>query len=285
MGTKIIDYIKALNELSEELLRSHAHLLAGKNIRRKRELIQLIKLDLDKLTHALLEVRENSAFSVLGDFFENSTVDAGNVHGKLAEPYIYHVGFEIHEPLDLVLYGINHWIERSKYVLGADMRVSGFTRFPASQQFQRRVGAYTEIMRIWLQVNERTLMLELFDIQRPADAMLAAAPKLTHRNFNGLFRPEDSTPTHKESLGRLFAGDEIWHYALFVKQPSDVVSLHAELEALAAGNSEYALPYAAPVHNQNDDSFHTKVIHNVQPDGPRLELEFVTQYAAVGASA
>ena len=160
------------------------------------------------------------------------------------------------------------------------MRVRDVLRFPASPSFQKRVGAYAEIMRIWLQVNERVLMLELFDIHRPADAVLAGgAPKLTHRNFQGLFRSDDAAPGHRQRLTRLVAEDEIWHYAFYVKRPVDVMELHAEWKALAAHNSNYVLPYAAPVHNQHDGSFHTKIIHRARPGVHRRELEFVTQCA------
>src|SRR5207249_2675393 len=160
------------------------------------------------------------------------------IRGRLADQHIYHVGFEIHEPLDLVLYGINHWIEHSKRAVGANMKVRNFLRFPASPAFQQRVGAYAEIMRIWLQLDERVLMLELFDISRAADSVLASAPKLTHRSFKGLFRDDGPGSGHQQRLDRLFASDEIWHYAFHVKRPADVMELHTEWQTLVAGNSD-----------------------------------------------
>ena len=275
MASEVFNYIAQVNKLSEELLHSHSDLLERKNIRRKHDLIQAIKLDLDKLGHALTEVKDNDAESVLQRFFNGLPVDLPDICARLTSPLIYHVGFEIHEPLSLVLYGINHWIEHSKRVLGVHMRVKDYLRFPASQAFQDRVSAYVEIMRIWLEVNERVLMLELFDIYRPADSALAAAPKFTHRNFNGLFQGEDMD-RHGERLTRVFAVDEIWHYAFYVRRPSDVLDLHAKCQSLAANNRGYFLPYTAPVHNRYDGSFHTKIVRTT---GARLEVEFVTQYS------
>jgi hypothetical protein len=275
VSSEIFDYVREVNRLCDGLLATHTLLLDRKNIRRKRELIQVIKVDLDKLAHALLEVKENHSATVLAEFFGEVPVDQSAIAARLAEDRIYHVGFEIHEPLDLVLYGIEHWIREARHTLGASMRVRHFLRFPASPAFQKRVDAYTEIMRIWLDVNDRTLMLELFDIHRPVDSDLAAgALPVKHRNFQGLF--SDPVPGHTERMERLFGDDDIWHYALHVRRPADVTELHAELEALARRDSLYFLPYAAPVHNPHDGSFHTKVVHRASGSAGRMELEFVT---------
>lgn len=286
MATKAFDYVREVNQFSEELLRCHGELLARKNITRKPELLKLIKLDLDKLTHALVEVKDTRASAVLRNFFDGSAL-AESACERLAEDYVYHVGFEVHEPLGLVLYGIVHWIEHSNEALDAEMHIVDFLKFPASPAFQKRVGAYAEIMRIWLQVHARVLMLELFDIHRPVDSVLAAAPRPTHRNFHGLFRSEDDVlEGHDERLTKLFGSDEIWHYALHVRKPADVEVLHGELRGLAARDSGYFLPYASPVYNQHDGSYHTKVVRHGGSERCRLELEFVTQkseaLAAVG---
>jgi hypothetical protein len=280
---ELFDYVREVNRLCDSLLATHTALLGQKNIHRKRELIQVIKVDLDKLAHALLEVKENHPQRVLEEFFESTAVDISAITAMLAETRIYHVGFEVHEPLDLVLYGIDHWIQEARHALGADMKVKDYLRFPASPAFQKRVGAYTEIMRIWLEVNDRTLMLELFDIHRPVDAELASgALPVKHRNFQGLF--SDPVPGHADRMARLFGDDDIWHYALHVRRPAEVTELHAELQALAAHDSTYFLPYAAPVHNPHDGSFHTKVVHRAGSGG-RMELEFVTRFEAAGDQA
>ena len=280
MIASALSYVQAVNRLSDDLLSSHRDLLGRKNIRNKGQLLQLIKIDLDKLTHALVEVKENRAPAVLQRFFETSSVDWKDVRGHLVGPSIYHVGFEIHEPIDLVLYGINHWIEQSKRSLGVNMRVCDRLRFPASIAFQQRVGAYTEILRIWLEVDETVLMLELFDIHRPADSAIQSAPKPTHRNFHGLFRVNDAAQGHGNRLNLLFGTDPIWHYALYVRGPADVMELHSKFKELAVSNSNYTLPYEAPVYNQHDRSFHTKIVRPANEIGTRLELEFVTQKPA-----
>src|SRR4051794_14286426 len=121
----MFDYVRELNAVCEELLRSHGDLLERKNIRRKRELIQLIKLDLDKLAHALLEVKDGQAPSVLRSFFgEALPAERRDAIGdRLRDRGIDHVGFEVHEPLDLVVQGIHHWIEQSKKTMGGSMRI------------------------------------------------------------------------------------------------------------------------------------------------------------------
>ena len=265
-------------KLSDELLSSHGELLGNKNIRSKRELIQAIKLDLDKLAHALYEVKGSGAPAVLESVFGGSALTPATVAERLADQEIYHVGFEIHEPMSLVLHGIHHWIEHSQQALEAEMKVLTFLRFPASPAFQKRVNAYTEIMRIWLLVNGRTLMLELFDIHRPAEPVLDTAPRITHRNFHGLVEEDEEIANgHPERVARLFSNDEIWHYALYAKRPADVNDLHLEFQTLAARDSNFVLPYEAPVHNPHDDSFHTKIIHRSNQGG-RIELEIVTKY-------
>jgi hypothetical protein len=272
-----LDYVRHLNQLCEDLLVSHRELLGHKNIRRKQQLIRAIRLDLDKLTHALVETKENEARSVLRTFFGESGLVSG-ICDRLADQNIYHVGFEIHEPIALVLFGIRHWIEHSRRALDVHMAVREYLHFPASQAFQTRVGANAEIMRIWLEVNDRVLMLELFDIQRPADSILAAAPEMTHRNFHPLFNSHESEAGHPHRLARLFASDEIWHYAFHVKSPADVEEIHRELEEIAAREAGFAMAYRAPVHNRYDGSFHTKVIRAGNASAARLELEFVTDY-------
>src|SRR5262249_9792598 len=93
---ELFDYVREVNRLCDGLLLTHTDLLVRKNIRRKRELIQVIKVDLDKLAHALLEVKENHPQAVLEDFFGSAPVDRRGISGRLVEPRIYHVGFEIH---------------------------------------------------------------------------------------------------------------------------------------------------------------------------------------------
>lgn len=266
--------VKAIHGKYEQLLYTHRELLMRKNVWTRQRLIQIIKLDLDKLAHALLEVKESHAAHVLHTFFAEHTALLPTIMPRLEHEYISHLGFEIHEPLDLVLYGINHWIARTRRTLKGDLHLSDFLRFPASAAFQARVGAYTEIMRIWIQVEGRTLMLELFDIHRPVDAFLAGgAPKVTHRNFDCLLTCGNTRAGRYSRFAHLFNPDEIWHYALYVKSVEDVMQLHADLYQLAAHDPGYVLPYQEPVQNHGDGSLHTKII-NLRSE---LEVEFITQ--------
>jgi hypothetical protein len=270
-----LDYVRRLNGFCEEMLRDHGDLLERKNIRRKGQLLRAIRLDLDKLAHALVETGNNRAIEVLHAFFGDAGgADAEAIRARLAGDGIYHVGFEIHEPAALVLRGIRHWIEQSRRASGVRIAIDRYLEFPASEAFQRRVGAYAVIIRIWLEVRDRILMLELFDIHRPVDAALAGAPPLTHRSFHPVFAESDSD--HRRRLTQLFAQDSIWHYALYVQSPADVDWLHERLGAVTERRPDISLAYGAPVHNRHDCSLHTKAIRVGGPWGPRLELEFVT---------
>lgn len=284
MESQADDYISALNSQYDELLRAHGEPLQRKNVHSKHDLIQVIKLDLDKLTHGLVELQDTAAADVLQDFFSDSAMDVADVDRRLQQPYINHVGFEIYEPLDLTVFGIQRWIELSRATLGANIKIQTSLRFPASAAFQQRVGAYTEILRIGLRVNDRMLMLELFDISRPLDeVLLAGRHNPTHRNFHGLFSDEHAPPGHRQRLAQLFASDRIWHYAFHVRHPTDVVALHAQLLALAASNAGFSVPYEQPIHNRHDRSFHTKVISHATQMRARMEIEFVTEYVESAA--
>jgi len=265
--------VRTLSQAYTGLLQTHGELLARKNVHSKQRLLQIIKLDLDKLTHALLEVRSRRARPVLNRFFAGHKSLLPDIAERLAGDAIDHLGFEIHEPLDLVLHGLNHWITRTRRSFQCSLEIQDFLRFPASHPFQRRVGGYTEIMRIWIRVQERTLMLELFDIYRPVDGFFAdGSPKsLTHRNFDCLVAPAGSTGEDARTVESLFQRDAIWHYAFRVKSFEDVMHLHEDLQRLAAQDHIYRLPYDAPVRNLGDGSLHTKIVH--QAAG--LEVEFV----------
>lgn len=265
--------IRTLSQAYAGLLQTHGELLARKNVHSKQRLLQIIKLDLDKLTHALLEVRSGSARPVLNGFFADHAAILPPILARLAGETIDHLGFEIHEPLDLVLQGLNHWLTKTRRSFQCSLEIQDFLRFPASHPFQKRVGGYTEIMRIWIRVQERTLMLELFDIYRPVDDFFAdGRPKaLTHRNFDCLVTHPDTTGSAAHNVESLFLGDAIWHYAFRVRRFEDVIFLHEKLQALAAQDPIYHLPYDGPVRNLGDGSLHTKIVNRASG----LEVEFV----------
>ncbi len=265
--------IKTLNQSYAGLFHTHGEPLRRKNVHSKQRLLQIIKLDLDKLTHALLEVKERRTWPLLKNFFADHEALLPKITARLEGNAIDHLGFEIHEPLDLVLHGLNHWMTKTRRTFQCSLEIHDFLRFPASDAFQTRVGGYTEIMRLWIQLNERTLMLELFDIHRPVDEFFAKGlPKpLTHRNFDCLVTHTGTVGRDAEQVKSLFQGDAIWHYALPVRSFADVMQLHEELQTLTAGDPTYRLPYAAPVRNRGDGSLHTKIINRAAD----LEIEFV----------
>ena len=265
--------IKTLSQSYAGLFLTHGELLQRKNVRSKQRLLQIIKLDLDKLTHALLEVKERRAGPILTRFFAGHKTLLPAIAGRLEQNVIDHLGFEIHEPLDLVLHGLDHWLTKTRRTFQASLAIQDFLRFPASTAFQQRVGGYTEIMRLRVQVNGQTLMLELFDIHRPVDEFFVSVrPKpLIHRNFDCLVTSAGIKDKDMGQVESLFQGDEIWHYAFRVRGGAEVMQLHEELQALAVSDPTYRLPYAAPVHNAGDGSLHTKIIHQAAD----LELEFI----------
>jgi hypothetical protein len=62
----VSDYIRELHRLSGELLLLYGGLLKNENTQRRRDSARAIRLDLDKLAEALIEVRDKSAREVLG---------------------------------------------------------------------------------------------------------------------------------------------------------------------------------------------------------------------------
>lgn len=273
MSTQTLDPVKYAYVVCERLLASHEQILAKKNIYTTSELLQLIKIDFEKTIHALLEVRNKEAHQMVRAFFEGHEEIVSDIEPAIGR-HLYHFGFEIYEPLDVVLYGFERWIERSKQILGIDIKVSKFLRFPASAQFQKRVGAYTEIMRIWLQVEERELMLELFDIYRPARPFLPESVAINTRNIQALLSNNGFFPHHDDVMRKLFAKDNIWHYAIYVTSQEKIWKLHNNFSPFVLQNDAYKLAYDAPVLNKHDGSFHTKIINQVKG----LEIEFVTQF-------
>src|SRR5271166_5204908 len=95
MTAPVFDRVKELNRLSADLLCSHGESLARKSIRTRYELVQAIELDLDKLMHALVEVKENSAERLLRRLAGDSAIRGEDIGGRLSDERLYHVGFEI----------------------------------------------------------------------------------------------------------------------------------------------------------------------------------------------
>lgn len=242
--------------------------LTAKSILSSNDLIQTIAIDFEKIMHALLEVHHKPSARVLDDLFGTDQQITAYAKSLLKSPKMFHVGLEVYEPLDVVLYGFDQWIKRSRGILGMDIHMSRHLRFVASMAFQQRVGAFAEIVRLWLTVDDEQLMLELFDIHRPVQIR----PSGTNtRNLNLLLNNKGIYPNHDLAMKKLFEQDQIWHYALELQSAEMVDALHHEVLALANQNSIYRVVYPQPVHNIQDLSYHTKIINTAI----QTEVEFV----------
>jgi len=264
------NYDKALQFRS--LLKSHQELLQKKNSYDPTSLLELIKIDTEKVLLALAEVKGRQVPGLLQTFFAGHDELLALLYSVVDVEKLFHVGFEIYEPMDLVVAGFEHWSRRFERLLETEIQVVRSLRFPASAAFQKRVKASAEIMRIWMRVGGEELMLELFDIHRPAPhvppktAGPFSIPDLRHR----LVAPGLS-PDHDQVLQHHFGNDFIWHYAISVQEMQSVEQLHGAFERLVGWNRGFQLAYPACVYNQHDGSYHTKLIHPLK----HLELEFV----------
>jgi len=246
------------------LLNAHQDMLDVKNIRTEEELARIVQADLDKIVWAVSELKNMTAPQLLTEFFGEDEIFLPGVGNRA----LNHIGFEICEPLDLLLYDFGRRFGNPR------TKIWKMLRFPASPQFQERAGAYVEIMRIWLKINACELMLELFDMHRPIDVSVLAPPS------GGVLDSHDlSGPADRRFPASLLAHDEIWHYAVYVDRTEYVSELHECLRSLARENSGYVLPFPTIVHNRHDGSFYTKIINSEK----RLELEFVTETGSESA--
>lgn len=174
--------------------------------------------------------------------------------------YADHIGFQIHEPLDIWLDGAAGWAER----LGVEL--VGRKRFTASEAFQGRVGAFVEMAQVWFMKDGRQVELELFDIhhrvplgQAAADIDAAAAG---HRLTEGTF----------DELRALLVSDDIWHFGVRVGSVDEVESLHVRFQDLCRADRRFRLRTEETVANRWHGSVHTKLA-NLDTG---VEVEFLT---------
>lgn len=268
--------IRELNTLVERMMHTRRDLLERKGICSKQELLRMFKLDMVHILNALWEVHDGSAELVTHEFFGEAPALIPVVNGALQHNFIYHLGFECYEPLDLLLYGFEHWMKRTREQSSLDIHVSGYQRFTASNAFEHRVGATTEILRIWVKLGERELMLELFDIHRPhsANELLRTGMPVNRAPADSpVRRGMEQVPRIRTALS--LSQDPVWHYALYAQSAERVHSLHSHFQQLVAESPHYRLAYQSPVENAGDGSVHTKLLNVTR----RLELEIVNQHA------
>lgn len=286
----------ATNRLVDRMAEKHVRVLESKGIVGKQLLLRGVRKDFTRIRHALLEVSSRSPESLLRSFFADEPGIRRLVGDAVQDKHINHLGFEVHEPLDLIIYGFQHWIERGRELEGMDVQLISSHRFTASRELQQRVNAYSEILRLSLSVEGQELMLELFDIHRPMPLMecdrckhssVCSAREAEEPTFSSLrLKREEHTQgpwcqlidrVMGDSLRPVFRHDPIWHYALQVQSEAQVQSLHELFRGLCMRNAEYSMPYAGVVSNHQDRSLHTKLVNR----RIHLELEVVMQKPVV----
>ena len=231
----------------ENLLNLHKKTLDVKNIKTKQDLIKIIRLDFEKIIYALSELENKETPQLLKEFFSEHKEVVPDILAQLERSHLYHIGFEVNEPLELVLFGFKNSIKKFSQGLDGELKILRVLLFPASQAFQKRVNAYADIMRIWMQIRNHELMLELFDIHHPVDRVI---------------------PKNKYQVD---VKDNIWHYAVYVDSAEKVRQLHNYFKNLVETHTIYHLPFKSIIDNKNDGSFLTKIINKQT----KIEIEFV----------
>ena len=263
---------KRLKTRLDKSLKRHRYALEKKGIASTSSLLQAVRLDLVKAYFVLAEIHNRTAAEVVRGFFADHPGIVPEILPKLDQPRLHHLGFEVHEPHDIVLPGFYHWARQLGRRLEIPVRVNGTLRFPSSANFQGRVGAYTEMMQIWVEVNGRELLIEMFDIYRPRETSWSAKEWLGVGRWQELLQ-NDGVFQQSNVLPPLLKGDKIWHYGIHVSDPASIEALHDTLTAFISDKRHYKLSYEKPVLNPRDTSLHTKIINQAQG----LEIEFLTQ--------
>lgn len=249
------------------LLTAYSSLLNTKQIDNEQALSEVLDCDFEKVFHALVEIQSVDVDQVLENFFSDCSISVPPILANNGNYKLSHVGFEICEPLDIVMENLPLWLEKLSSIFEKPVTLKKELRFSASAAFQKRVNAAVEILCLWLQIDEQLLMLELFDIAHPITHLLP--------DQQTLLNPSDSDKheSHQALAMRyLFQNDSIWHYSISVGNKEVVQQLHEEFTMLTIQQPHYKLAYPAPIQNHYDGSFHTKLINVTQ----HLELEFVT---------
>jgi hypothetical protein len=268
---EFIDYLGEDN--IEKLLSLYREQLCAKGVTSRPDLIKIIRMDFVKMIYALLEARNKTGFQVINDIFMERKDDILGLLDESEGERLYHIGFEVNQPMDLVLYSFHYWIKKFNQTFGHGrdiLDVLKFLRFPASQAFQKRVNAYVEIMRIWIRIDEREVMLELFDIHHPLSILETRCKTGEETGEQGAI---DSHVDYHFEIAGLFAEDAIWHYAVYMKDPRRVAGLHDVFIKMAGSDNRFHLPFASLVRNPHDGSLYTKMINRQK----HMEIEFVTE--------
>lgn len=266
-----------MNTRVAKLLKRHHYACVKKGIDSQAALLQVVRLDLVKAFFVLYEIYRRTAVDVIQEFFAEQPEIVPQVLPYLDQTQLHHLGFEVHEPHDLILSGFYRWLPRFSRWLDLPLQVKGSLRFPSSTAFQERVGAYTEMMQIWVGLAERELLIEMFDIFRPRANPWYSFKQTLHFNTWPAWCRAFQAGEHQVRLASLLAGDEIWHYGIHLIDPAAVESLHNRLIQFTDQHQAFRLAYEQPVYNPRDTSLHTKI----RNEKAGMEIEFLTQNLSV----
>jgi hypothetical protein len=262
-----------MNTRLTKLLKRHHYSLAKKRLDSPSGLLLAVRLDMVKAYYVLAEIHNRTTVEVIEEFFAGQPDLIAEILPKVDQPRLHHLGFEVHEPHDLILPGFYRWSQQFSRWLDKPVQINDTLRFPSSTNFQERVGAYTEMMQVWVEVEGRELLIEMFDIYRPRpNAWQLDKRAINFSRWSARCRGFDSGQTHV-TLMALLAGDEIWHYGIHVSDPAAVEALHNRFQEFIQDKAHYKLAYKQPVGNPRDMSFHTKILNKQLS----LEIEFLTQ--------
>jgi len=255
--------IARITTLIADLMQTYRQALAVKHIHDERVFRKVLCCDYEKILHALVELKSVNLPDLLNTtFFPTSPSITQALLTKAKFLHLNHIGFEVLEPLDLILQGIDYWVEHLNKNLGFAVNVQKYLRFPASQNFQNRVNAYTEIMCIWLQIEEQNFMLEFFDIARSHATLLPnKTDMIYHISPERLLTHHSQSRHHEEAMKSLFGNDSIWHYSMSLQERDAVNELHQQLASFSLTHTDYKMAYANPIENIHDGTYHTKIIN------------------------
>ena len=199
---------------------------------------------------------------LLNDFFADHRDLHDDVVAVADEQLVNHIGFQIREPLDVWLEGLALWAPRLQ------LDVIGVKRFPASEAFRDRVGAFAEMAQIWIRQDDMTVELELFDIHRPNPARTG--------QIGHVARADDTRAllagAVPDVLRSVVGDDEIWHYGVRITTEAAVEQLHEQFRLLVSDDARFRLRSERIVANVWHGSVHTKLT-NLELD---TEIEFLT---------
>ncbi|MGH8475382.1 MAG: hypothetical protein ACRER2_06360, partial [Methylococcales bacterium] len=125
----MIDIARVSTTISE-LWIAHQVALRIKDIHDERALRRILCCDFEKVLHALVDVQSVDTEQLLREvFFPDQPGVAQSVLSGITSRRLNHVGFEIFEPLDMVLQGIDYWIENLNRDLGQRITNKRILRF------------------------------------------------------------------------------------------------------------------------------------------------------------